>query len=72
MVSAVARYLIVDRADLATGVAIRWIPPPGPLRSDWFDHGMLLVAFDFAFGRPSDATTTASSPPQPTPPPPVD
>jgi hypothetical protein len=72
MVSVVARYLIVDRADLATGVAIRWIPPPGHLRWSWFDHGMLLVAFDFAFGRPSDATTTASSPPGPTPPPPVD
>ncbi len=72
MISIVARYLIIDRADLATGIAIKWIPPPGQLHRSWFDHGLLLVAFDFALGRrPSDATT-ASSPPEPSQPPRVD
>ena len=72
MVSIVSRYLIIDRPDLATGVAIRWILPPGGLDRSWIDNGLLLVAFDFAFGRRSDATTASLSPPEPPQRPPID
>jgi hypothetical protein len=71
MASIVARYLIIDRPGLTTGVAIRWILPPGGLDRSWIDNGMLLVAFDFAFGRRSDATS-ASSPPEAPQRPPID
>lgn len=60
MTSIVARYLFVDRPGMTAGIGMRAIVFPFHA-SDWFRSGVVLVAFDFAFGLvvpPAQPTST--------------
>jgi hypothetical protein len=60
-ISGVARYRLVDRPDLTTGVGLRAIL--FPFRpSDLLNGGIVLVVFDFAAGRPATAPATTDLP----------
>jgi hypothetical protein len=60
MTSLVARYLFADRPGMTAGIGMRAIV--FPLHGvDWFSRGVVLVAFDFAFGLvapPAQPTST--------------
>lgn len=67
MTSAVARDLVIDRPGMTAGVGLRAIV--FPFRpGDRFSSGIVLAAFDFAFGRPAGvATPSSQSAPEPVP-----
>lgn len=62
VVSAAARYLIVDRPGGSTGVGVRAIFPS---LSDPASTAIVLFAFDFAFGMPAIPPTGSTSAPPP-------